>query len=439
MDKFITEQLELIKSYAEDLQSCFIDEDAYSRTPNAAEWRRAGRIVRQITLACCELSGYANARRCIEATFTRERLQIFQNEKTPSENPTANVSENGILEFTQEDILKMPKLIRKLFKTHGLKAHVRITKDGLYQIRCRAKGLDLQATSKTLKEAKQKFIAKLYKQAPDWDERKQIPKTSAVLLQPFTEEWLEHVKRPYIKEGTYGDYERTLRIYAYPKLGQTPIRNIKPLDVQKFLNEITESRAAEKCYKLLKSIFEYAVDSGVIVRNPLRLVAKPIHIQKHGSALTKDEESRLLSALEGNKYKTTFICYLYLGCRRCELKTAIFEEDFVSVITAKKRKGRPEERRRIPITPMLRKYLPFSEDLPKLRDDSMSDLFKNFCPNHHLHDLRHTFITRCQECGVPREVVSVWAGHKADETMTSNVYTHFSDEFMKEQALKVLY
>ena len=45
-------------------------------------------------------------------------------------------------------------------------------------------------------------------------------------------------------------------------------------------------------------------------------------------------------------------------------------------------------------------------------------------PNHHLHDLRHTFITRCQECGIAREIVSLWAGHAADSSVTSTVYTH---------------
>ena len=43
------------------------------------------------------------------------------------------------------------------------------------------------------------------------------------------------------------------------------------------------------------------------------------------------------------------------------------------------------------------------------------------------------------KCGVPREVVSVWAGHAADSTMTSNVYTHFSQEFMLKEAAKVIY
>ena len=60
-------------------------------------------------------------------------------------------------------------------------------------------------------------------------------------------------------------------------------------------------------------------------------------------------------------------------------------------------------------------------------------------PGRHLHELRHTFITRCQECGISRELTSVWAGHKADNSMTSTVYTHFSEKFQLSEAQKLDY
>ena len=115
------------------------------------------------------------------------------------------------------------------------------------------------------------------------------------------------------------------------------------------------------------------------------------------------------------------------------------EEGFVSVICAKVRKGFNEKRRLIPVTPKLAEWMHVFE-LEKMRcvrPDALTQAFKRLMPAHHLHELRHTFITRCQECGVPREVVSVWAGHAPDNTQTSNVYTHFSREYMKEQAQKV--
>ncbi len=37
------------------------------------------------------------------------------------------------------------------------------------------------------------------------------------------------------------------------------------------------------------------------------------------------------------------------------------------------------------------------------------------------------------------DTVSVWAGHAADNTQTSNVYTHFSREFLKREGEKVNY
>ena len=79
------------------------------------------------------------------------------------------------------------------------------------------------------------------------------------------------------------------------------------------------------------------------------------------------------------------------------------------------------------------------EKMHTVRPDALTQAMKRLMPEHHLHELRHTFITRAQECGVPREVVSVWAGHAADNTQTSKVYTHFSPEFMLKEAQKVDY
>ena len=57
----------------------------------------------------------------------------------------------------------------------------------------------------------------------------------------------------------------------------------------------------------------------------------------------------------------------------------------------------------------------------------LTNHFKDISPKHHLHDLQRTFITRAQECGIRREIVSLWAGHKADNSITTTVYTHFQE------------
>ena len=117
---------------------------------------------------------------------------------------------------------------------------------------------------------------------------------------------------------------------------------------------------------------------------------------------------------------------MYTGLRRSELASAKVSDDWVTVSTAKQRKGKSEKIRRIPISPMLRQVLPLidTEAIVELSGGVLTQHFQELCPDHHLHDLRHTFITRCQECGIQREIVSLWAGHAADSSITSVVYTH---------------
>ena len=64
-------------------------------------------------------------------------------------------------------------------------------------------------------------------------------------------------------------------------------------------------------------------------------------------------------------------------------------------------------------------------------------------PNHHPHELRYTFITRCKECGVNPEVVMLWDGHSFDKdvktTEVDRGYTDYSEEYLRKEALKVDY
>ena len=79
--------------------------------------------------------------------------------------------------------------------------------------------------------------------------------------------------------------------------------------------------------------------------------------------------------------------------------------------------------------PMLKTLMPLIDvdEIKKLTPHILTKHLKLQFDNHHLHDLRHTFITRAQECGIRREIVSLWAGHKADSSITTTVYTHFQE------------
>lgn len=345
------------------------------------------------------------------------------------------------LKFTKKEIETMPVQYKNLFFSENAVAHIRLRKDNFYEIRCQLGKKRITATSKSLETAKKKFIYNLHQYAGIAAQATEITTVPCVTFSEYALEWLETVKKPVVKENTYADYQNIFKVHLLPAFGHIPLNEIRRQDVQEFLNRIVDDgkhRAAQKIKQILHSIFEYAVVDEVIEKTPTQMIRLPIHESENGVALTLDEEYAFVNKCLSSETLSgkAFLFILYAGLRRSELASARVHGEWIEVQTAKVRKGKKEKLRKIPISPRLRKVLPnIEEDLPNFQNLYLNRLgrtFKEWLPTHHLHELRHTFITRAQECGIPREVVSVWAGHKADNTMTSNVYTHFSEDFQLE-------
>ena len=332
----------------------------------------------------------------------------------------------------------MPKFFKTLYKVKGgTAAHIRQKPNGTYEIRYRRNGFNISVSAKKLGDAKERFIQALC-----------TAKTEAsnkTLFAEYAMQWLEVVKKPQIKENTWHNYLWTLQTYVFPKLGKKKIREIKPIDVQKLLNALNEKniqRGATNVYTILKPIFDFAVAEDVIFKSPMALLRKPKYETKHGEALTVEEERRFVEQCisSSSPCRYSYILMLFTGIRRSELPSVTISPQWITVVTSKTRKGESPKLRKIPVSPMLKPFLPFlsCENLA-CNPNTLTSYFKKFLPNRHLHELRHTFITRCQECGISRELTSLWAGHKADNTMTSNVYTHFSEEFQIGEIQKLRY
>ncbi|MBP5308026.1 MAG: hypothetical protein J6Z34_02705 [Clostridia bacterium] len=107
--------------------------------------------------------------------------------------------------------------------------------------------------------------------------------------------------------------------------------------------------------------------------------------------------------------------------------------------------GRDMVLRRIPFTPMVKEILPFI-DFEKARNTkqrTIASTMRRQFPNHHPHELRYTFITRCKECGVNPEVVMLWDGHEADKDVKASRvdrgYTDFSEEYQLKAVISETY
>lgn len=322
----------------------------------------------------------------------------------------------------------MPKRFRPQFKVGRIVAHIRQKNNGVYEIRCQIEKKQIAASSKYLDTAKEKFIEALKNTEKSYEKEK-IKKS--VTLGEYMIKWLETVKKPYIKENTYHDYFNMLKFQICPAFGNRPLNSISQFEIQAFFNSYTErgkNRTAKKIYLLLNAVFEYAVGDDIIKKSPISKINLGDYEKEHGEPLTHEEEKALVAALieNGDKYSQAFVFLIYTGLRRSELSSVKVANGWVYVNTSKIRKGRAEKPRAIPVSPMLSSVLPLI-DIDAIKDITPEALTKNFkkiLPSHHLHDTRHTFITRCQECGIQREIVSLWAGHAADSSITSTVYTH---------------
>lgn len=322
---------------------------------------------------------------------------------------------------------------------------------GVYEIRKQIDGVSYFGSSKNRDEAVRKFIQDVRNGGRPAKGKVapvpvviEVPKVAPKFNDVATK-WLE-LRKPIIKATTYEHYESVFRANIFPAYEGRRVDELKQSDCQELINRYIDCRkyrTADKICQALKAVFEFALGEELIERSPMRFIKPPQYEERNGVALTVEEEREFLRLLAESKcdevVKHALIFLLYTGARRSELAGALIDDGFISVVCAKVRKGFNEKRRIIPITPMLARWLPNFEldKMRAVRPDALTQAMKRLMPKHHLHELRHTFITRVQECGVPREVVSVWAGHAADNTQTSNVYTHFSREFMKEQARKV--
>lgn len=346
---------------------------------------------------------------------------------TKTDAGEASEQEQGFVEFTNKEILQMPKQIRTIFRVNRQAAHVRHHR-GVYEIRLQIRGYRITASAKRLDVAKERFIKKLQ----DFQQfGSTVIQNSRGYFLPYVNKWMETVKKPYIKENSYKMYEQLLSGYIEPNFAGRTMESLTQFELQEFINTFVNNgkyRTAQKVALLLSAVLDYAVDDGIISRNPMKRVRVARYEQERGQPLTREEEKLLISAFENcpTVYLQAYVFLLYTGIRRGELASVEIKNGWIHLTTGKQRKGVKQKQRRLPICPMLEKHL-LQIDVTSIKALSPAMLtkhIKEFLPAHHCHDLRHTFITRAQECGIKREIVSLWAGHAADNSITSNVYTH---------------
>lgn len=341
--------------------------------------------------------------------------------------------------FTQQEIKNMSTSFKKAFIANGLAAHVIKRPSGKntfkYEIRYRANGYNIQASSTDLRKAKEKFLAKTM---PNEIEKYRVTnlKANKDTFESIFNEWY------MIKSGTITDKALQrfhANFYNLPEsLQKKPLKEVRTGDLNKVMQEVND-RKYEDLRTLFNGIFKYAIASGIITHNPVAMIKFKRAERESHEAFTKNEIANFFDKIKDAKYdrirQASYILFFF-GLRPCEIDEELRREGEFLIARNRKRKNGKIEFKKIPIPQEANSYIDWTQPLTfgvtaKIYYEWYKEIFGDKTP----YSFRHTFCTVCQEF-VRQEIVDIWMGD-SPQRLIGRVYTHFSDEFLRKEMNKV--
>jgi integrase len=262
--------------------------------------------------------------------------------------------------------------------------------------------------------------------------------------------WIAHVLEKYRVEyrtSTYFNYKHSLNKWFDPIWNEKFVDEIKPSDVHTIVFESmagTSSYTKRGLLKIVKRVFNIAIEEGLIDRNP----AVGIRVrcaEANQAVLNKNEIEILLREARRTEHRffPHWTLALLTGMRSGELYSLRWTD--VDLVTGKiniskawtryngEGPTKTAKNRIYPISNECRKFLGelklrYSKDseyaLPRLWEWDQGDqakILKNFCEEIEItpikfHDLRATFITQMLNNGVPLSKVMAIVGHSSLKT-----------------------
>jgi integrase len=259
----------------------------------------------------------------------------------------------------------------------------------------------------------------------------------------WLQEWFATYKASELSDGGY-DMRNSIDKHIKPNIADMPLNKVNALLITKALNKVNSSRMRQIVRCIYSQAFTKAYELDIIAENPIRKVSTVKHKQIGGRALTVSEQKQFLRKAEKSELKLLFHFYLLTGCRRSEalnIKWTDIKNGMLCINGTKTDKAV----RTLPLYGQLKnllKEIPHNSEL--LFPYKVGRVYKNFCvirsklkfQDFTIHDLRHTFATRCLESGISMKTVQKWLGHSKYDT-TANIYSHVSTEFEKSEVKKL--
>ena len=253
--------------------------------------------------------------------------------------------------------------------------------------------------------------------------------------------WVSVYKEPKLKPHSTLTIRNCIRLHIPEEIKDSLLSELDPFELQRALNAVRTSRLRLYVFDIYRESLRRAAQLHYIPFSPAESLERPLHVKENGKPLTKEELSVFLADIQNDRLKNLYLFYLYTGCRRSEALTVTWDDiDFERNTIYIRETKNTGARRVVPLFKELRSVLsrlPHSPDglLFHCSPEYATKSFKELCPAHHLHDLRHTFATRCLECGIAIKVVQKWLGHTQLNT-TASIYVHCMEDYLAAEANK---
>lgn len=280
------------------------------------------------------------------------------------------------------------------------------------------------------------------------------------------DEWFEE-SSPELSYNTVRSYRSALR-RAKLWFGSTPLSDIRPVDVRRYVTELARdnhasAKTARMYLTVVSLVFRHALNCGDIDANPAAGVTIPKNLPSAKRELPSDEDLRRVKASTDLPFGMFAFWALYTGCRRGELLALRWEDVDVANRTISvcrslyfaggeshvKEPKTLAGTRTVPLlNRLLEKITPGRRGLifpdpagGLMRHSSYDRLWKRYAEESGVsstpHQLRHSYATMLFEADISPKDAQELLGH-ANLSTTENIYTHIRDQRRAVIAEKLL-
>lgn len=155
-------------------------------------------------------------------------------------------------------------------------------------------------------------------------------KPGKTTLKDYLEQWLKNYVWPNLSPRTAEGYESIVRQHLIPRLGNTPLTQLKPEHLQRYYTETLSSGRCGKSSSLsaqtvrhhhtaLHKALQTAFELGMLPRNVADAVKAPRAERHEMQIWSEGEMGRFLEAAKATPYYALFYLALFTGMRRSEL------------------------------------------------------------------------------------------------------------------------